>query len=300
MKPLNELLTPLHQEQNFHPSDLPMILTEEEKERVIYWAIDQEKKRYARSMAEKGEPSAKTEQKMAEIDWMQRIDIPAIIASANQRAHWEEERKRDREEKLKAHREEREKMISEWTAGKFYQKIKSHFIHRHGTFFMQPWNDVFIKAVCFFLSADPRFETELGFSFNKGLMIQGTAGLGKTETIRAVSENPLYPIKIISILEIAEQVQQNGRCHLNTQQLLLLDDIGTEPEVINHYGTKINWFKDFIEMYYLENKTFNGLMVTTNLGGEELESRYGYRVRSRIREMFNVISLKGDDLRGKV
>ena len=277
-----------------------MILTEEEQARVIDWAIKQEQTRYARSMAEKGELPQKTEQKMLEIGWKQRIDIPTILATANQRAHWEQEDKRAKEEKLKAEQEAREKLIKEWTAGKFYLKIKSHFIHRHGKFFMQPWNDQFIKAICFFLSADPRFETELGFSFSKGLLIQGTAGLGKTETIRAVADNPLYPIKIISILEVSEQVQQYGKCHLNTKQLLMLDDIGTEPEVINHYGTKINWFKDFIELYYLENKTFSGLMLTTNLGGEELESRYGYRVRSRIREMFNVIKLESDDLRGKV
>lgn len=293
-------MTPLHQDQNFQPSDLPMILTEQEQQQAIDWAVKQEQIRYARSMAEKGELPQKTEQKMLEIDWMQRIDAQTIIQSANQRAHWEAEDKQAREKRMAAEREERERLISEWTAGKFYLKIKSHFIHRHGRFFMQPWNDQFIKAICFFLSADPRFESELGFSFTKGLLIQGTAGLGKTETIRAVADNPLYPIKIISILEVSEQVQQYGKCHLNTKQLLLVDDVGTEPEVINHYGTKINWFKDFIELYYLENKTFNGLMLTTNLGGEELESRYGYRVRSRIREIFNVIKLESDDLRGKV
>ncbi|MDT8347935.1 MAG: ATPase, partial [Flavobacteriaceae bacterium] len=30
--------------------------------------------------------------------------------------------------------------------------------------------------------------------------------------------------------------------------------------------------------------------ITTNLNAEELEARYGSRVRSRLREMFNLIS----------
>jgi len=85
---------------------------------------------------------------------------------------------------------------------------------------------------------------------------------------------------------------------LNTDRLLLLDDVGSEQAEVMHYGTKINWFKDFMEDYYLKNKVYTRLLITTNCGGDEIEKRYGYRVRSRVREMFNQIALTGVDRRG--
>ncbi len=37
--------------------------------------------------------------------------------------------------------------------------------------------------------------------------------------------------------------------------------------------------------------------VTTNLSGDQIEENYGTRVRSRMREMFNMIILPGEDRR---
>jgi len=79
---------------------------------------------------------------------------------------------------------------------------------------------------------------------------------------------------------------------------LYLDDVGTEEPIVNHYGTKINWFKNFIEMYYLKNKPFNKLIISTNNSFDEIESKYGFRVRSRIKDMFNIIDVQGKDMRG--
>lgn len=248
-------------------------------------------------MQERGLLQDSIESRMAGVNWMERINEEEVVSQANQRKHWALEAKESREQQQRAAAEARQQLVSQWDANKFYNAMKRHFVDKHGRFMVSPTNEHYVKSVCFFLSADPRFETELGFSFNKGLWIQGTAGLGKTETIRAVASNPLWPIRIHSMLEIADAVRETGECTLNTQRMILLDDVGTEPEVINHYGTKINWFKDFIESYYLNNRSFSGLMVTTNLGGEEIEQRYGYRVRSRVREMFNLIQLTGKDLR---
>jgi len=276
---------------------LPDILTEAEKEQAITWAIDQEKRNYQFKMHDKGLHPQDVLTRIAGIDWRERINPAEVLEQANQRKHWAQESKESREREQKEREEARNQLLKQWDANKFYNCMKRHFIEKHGQFFVSPTNELYVKALCFFLSNDPRFETELGFSFSKGLLIQGTAGLGKTETIKAVASNPLWPIRIHSLLEIADAVRETGECNLNTQRMILLDDVGTEPEVINHYGTKINWFKDFIESYYLHNRTFSGLLITTNLGGDEMEQRYGYRVRSRVREMFNLIQLTGKDLR---
>jgi DNA replication protein DnaC len=154
-----------------------------------------------------------------------------------------------------------------------------------------------MQIFCYFFSNDERFEAELGYSFNKGLMIIGSTGLGKTKTIEAISHNPIFPISIFSMIDIAEKVRDNGHVELNTANSILLDDVGSEQESVKHYGTSINWFKDFIEMYYLNHRNYRKLIVTTNCGGDEIERKYGTRVRSRVREMFNQIKIVGNDKR---
>jgi DNA replication protein DnaC len=45
------------------------------------------------------------------------------------------------------------------------------------------------------------------------------------------------------------------------------------------------------------NVPHNRTMVTTNLTPEQMKEKYGERVYSRMREMFNVIPIAGSDLR---
>jgi DNA replication protein DnaC len=276
---------------------LDYILTEEERNMVVDYFINLAKQSKYKTMIGTGMHPQTAIQKLSEIDWNEEIDIETIVAEANQRKHWQIEDLKAREEKRRQAEEQREQLLSTWKAKTFYNLIKFHFMQLRGEFIRNEHNDTFIKAICYFLSSDPRFETDLNFSFNKGLMIIGESGTGKTEVIRAVANNPLWPIIIHSIIDIVFTVKQIGECEINTDQLLMIDDIGTETEALNHYGTKINWFKDFIETYYLKYRSYNGLIITTNLGGAQIEARYGYRVRSRLREMFNVIELTGKDLR---
>ncbi len=74
--------------------------------------------------------------------------------------------------------------------------------------------------------------------------------------------------------------------------------MGTEEPRIVHYGTTVTWFKNFIEQYYLvQRKNFSGLIISTNNDFDELEDKYGFRVRSRLREMFNIVDVEGNDMR---
>jgi DNA replication protein DnaC len=76
------------------------------------------------------------------------------------------------------------------------------------------------------------------------------------------------------------------------------DDLGTE-ETKSHFGNKINVMAEIILNRY-DNKTAMGwefTHVTTNLSADEIEQYYGSRVRSRFREMFNAITLNGNDRR---
>ena len=128
-------------------------------------------------------------------------------------------------------------------------------------------------------------------------MIVGVSGLGKTKVFESVKDNELRPVKIYNMVEITEAVRDKGSIVINTDGLVLLDDVGTEEPKVLHYGTEIRWFENFIQSYYNLHQSYDQLLITTNCGGDELQAKYGYRVRSRMREMFNVIEVKGTDLR---
>lgn len=273
------------------------ILTDQEKQSAIDYAIERAKSRYTVAMAGRGVSARKVVEKMETIDWMDRINVAELLETCNRNKHraidhQEFEAKRREEEKQK-----KQALIEKCNAGYFFSMIKHFFISNYGRFDYDKNNEHYIKSVCFFLSNDKRFEADLRYSFKNGLFVQGTAGLGKTKVLEAVSDNPLYKIKIISMIQVSEAVKEHGSFEIDTRQIILLDDVGSEQETVNHYGTKINWFKDFIESYYLQNKIYSGLLVTTNCTGDEIEAKYGYRVRSRIREMFNQITLTGEDKR---
>jgi DNA replication protein DnaC len=293
-KEIKEMLPeiPANQEQHFPQSDY---LTHEQKDLVVRREALRLENHFRYRMKDKGMSIGEINNRAADIDWMAMVDVASVIDSANSRRFWqiqEQENIRQQKAQEEAYRNEQKKI---WDANYFYQVIKRYFISRTGDFDRS--NMEYIKAICFFLSEDPRFETQLGFSFRKGIMVIGTAGVGKTSTIQAVKDNPIFPISVYSLIDITEKVRSDGFCNLNTNRMILLDDVGSETELVKHYGTEINWFKEFIETYYLHNETYQGLIITTNCGGDELEAKYGYRVRSRIREMFNVIQLTGKDLR---
>jgi len=248
-------------------------------------------------MQEKGLTLPKIEEKAEKVDFRERVNVLEIIEQANRLKHRAEEEKAANQARKDAERQRLEELSKLCTANYFYKQIRQFFFQNYGRFDFDESNKQYIKTICYFMSSDPRFETELGYSFSKGLWVQGTAGLGKTKVLEAVADNPLFKIRIASMIEIADAVREYGEVRFDPTQMLLIDDAGSEQPEVMHYGTRINWFKDFIEGYYLQNKIFTRLIVTTNCSGEDIQQRYGYRVRSRVREMFNQVTLTGTDRR---
>ena len=102
------------------------------------------------------------------------------------------------------------------------------------------------------------------------------------------------------MVEIYESVKDHGGYNASYEfgGKVYIDDVGTEEEpTINHYGTKINWFKTFIEKADLNIQKHNKIILTTNCTFDEIEEKYGGRVRSRMAGMFNVIDVHGKDFR---
>lgn len=276
-----------------------MILTAQEEESAIINEITQAKKHKAWKLADKGAKEEEILARLAAINWMQEIDKMEILKNANSNKHYDiwqkEQRKKEQQEEVAKSVELQTRCnakyfynLMAWTSENVYQK----------KLILHDDNTPLIRAICFFFSRDERFETELKYDLNKGLLIRGISGLGKTYLFRCIENNEVRPIEVVSMIYISGVVKEEGSYTLQYPNTLYLDDVGTEEAIVNHYGTKINWFKDFIEMYYLINKPFNQLVISTNNSFDEIESKYGFRVRSRIKDMFNIIDVQGKDMRG--
>lgn len=276
-----------------------MILTAQEEESSIVHEITQAKKHKAWKLAQMGIKEETILAKLSAIDWVQEIDHMEVLKNANSNKHYaiwqQEQRKKEAQEEVTKATELHTRCnakyfynLMAWTSENVYRK----------KLILHDDNTPLIRAICFFFSRDERFETELKFDLNKGLLIRGVSGLGKTHLVRCIEKNEVYPIEIISMIDITENVKEEGSYELQYQHTLYLDDVGTEEATVNHYGTKINWFKNFIEMYYLKNRPFARLVISTNNSFDEIENKYGFRVRSRVKDMFNIIDVQGKDMRG--
>lgn len=279
----------------------PYILTKEEEEIVIEHELESAKKYAKWKMEQLSMLKDQIEIKMQEINWDERINRDEILQRANSVKNHEiwlkEKHKQDKieeENKLKALQEH-------WTAKRVYNLMAWTSQNEYGKkLIVNDDNKKLISALCFFVSNDSRFESELGYSLNKGLLIRGISGIGKTHLVRCIENNGLYPIQTLSMIEITDELKAYGEYEINigNNKMIYLDDVGTEQTPAMHYGNKINWFKDFIESIYLRRNSFRNLIFSTNLNFQNITDKYGFRVTSRMRDMFNVIDVAGKDMRG--
>lgn len=88
----------------------------------------------------------------------------------------------------------------------------------------------------------------------------------------------------------------HGECLHEHSRDLIIDDLGAEPRMAIHYGQRSCPLQEMLMRRYVaypEAKTY----ITTNLTMDEIAREYGDRVRSRLEEMCDVITLQGVDLR---
>lgn len=275
--------------------ELKYILTKDEENEILQYELLKLKKHYAWRLAQRGCSEELIMLKIATKKFV--IDNDELFKKANTAKNniiIDEEEKRIKKEFEQKQRVEFKKRF---TAKYVFNIIRQTSSELGKPLIVNGYNKHFITAVCYFLSNDDKFEEEFGYSFKKGLFIRGVTGVGKTHLVRCVAKNKFNNVSIASILDINDKVQKEGYFKINFEGILFLDDVGAEEAYVNNYGTRVSFFKTFIEDYYLAQKPFNKLFISTNLNSEEIEERYGLRVRSRLREMFNIIDVEGKDMR---
>ncbi len=157
------------------------------------------------------------------------------------------------------------------------------------------------KLLCYFLQ-DAITASQLGINLNKGILLSGPVGCGKTSLMFLLRlylpfENR-YTVK--SCRDISFEFIKDGypiiskyshQSFRNNQPLAYcFDDLGTENN-LKHFGNECNTMAEILLSRYdlfVSRKLLTH--ITTNLSASEIETLYGNRVRSRMREQFNLIA----------
>lgn len=135
--------------------------------------------------------------------------------------------------------------------------------------------------------------------YKVGLLIYGSVGSGKTTLAKAICNliGVLYYSSLssdrrsvyrISALDLAKKVLEdpNSYSRLKSEDMLFIDDLGTEPESVKSWG---NEFSPVTELIYARYDKQLFTIATSNLADKDFKERYGERIADRMEEMFERI-----------
>jgi energy-coupling factor transporter ATP-binding protein EcfA2 len=161
--------------------------------------------------------------------------------------------------------------------------------------------------LCWFLQDDiaaPQLELDLG----KGILLSGPVGCGKTTLMSLMryvtTDNYKFIMKScrdasFEFIEDGFSVihkYSRGALYQHNPKNYCFDDLGVESS-LKYYGNECNVMAEILLTRYdlfVAQKLITHL--TTNLSASEIEEAYGNRVRSRLREMFNLIAFNNNSI----
>jgi DNA replication protein DnaC len=157
------------------------------------------------------------------------------------------------------------------------------------------------KLIAYFLD-DETTSANFNMDLTKGILLSGPVGCGKTTLMALMRYVPqpnkkffMKPCRDISFefikdgYEVIHRYSHGHNTHAEHKNYCF-DDLGTEKN-LKYFGNECNVMAEIILSRYdifISKKIYTH--ITTNLSASEIESAYGNRVRSRMRNMLNLIA----------
>ena len=160
---------------------------------------------------------------------------------------------------------------------------------------------IIFKLIAYFMKDEATcFQYSLNLS--KGILLTGPVGCGKTSLMNLMkcltpAEHKFFvkPCRDISFEFIQDGYQiihkySKGKLYESEPKTICFDDLGTENN-LKYYGNECNVMAEILlSRYDLFTTKKLQTHITTNLSATEIQTAYGNRVRSRLREMANLIA----------
>lgn len=162
-------------------------------------------------------------------------------------------------------------------------------------------HQIIYKLIAYFLKDEQacyRFNIDL----EKGILLSGPIGSGKTSLMTLMKHltpteykfivKPCRDISFEFIQDGYEVIHRysKGKLQQLDPKIYCFDDLGLENN-LKYYGNECNVMAEILlSRYDLFISKRIQTHITTNLSASEIESHYGNRVRSRMRELFNLIA----------
>lgn len=164
-------------------------------------------------------------------------------------------------------------------------------------FIVDQENSQVIQDMKNYFQNDLEFEKN-GLSLQKGILLMGTFGSGKTILFKVFQKTTGGKFKINMCPDVAMEYSSNGHAALMRfadKEDRCFDDLGMESRQ-KFYGQEENTMALVIARRYEIFRSFGTVThFTTNLNGNQIREHYGERVYSRLQEMCNFIILGGNE-----
>lgn len=185
--------------------------------------------------------------------------------------------------------------IIQWLQTKGQELFGNHFK------IVEEDHPIVYKLIAYFLK-DEQVCFQLEINLNKGILMSGPVGCGKTSLMNLMRY--LTPIEYKFIVKPCRDVSfefikdgyevihrySRGKLEQLDPKIYCFDDLGLENN-LKYYGNECNVMAEILlSRYDLYISRRIQTHITTNLSASEIEAQYGNRVRSRMRELFNLIA----------
>ena len=160
---------------------------------------------------------------------------------------------------------------------------------------------IVFKLIAYFLK-DEQMCFQLNINLSKGILLSGPVGCGKTSLMNLMkyltpiehkfSVKPCRDISFEFIQDGYEVIHRysKGKLYQSEAKTICFDDLGTENN-LKYFGNECNVMAEILlSRYDLYISRKLQTHITTNLSATEIEKNYGNRVRSRLRELCNLIA----------